>query len=176
MHRSPFLIQNPRSFRLAPNPAFLPKTSTEVTLSSDLEITVFYPEPTNILERGLLLMCPVRALRIYLKCTEHSHGPKPLMHRSPFLIQNPRSFRLAPNPAFLPKTSTEVTLSSDLDITIFYPEPTNILERGLLLMCPVHALHIYLKRTEHSHGPNRSLFVHWDEGRAHHPVSKRWIS
>ena len=29
----PFLIQNPRSFHLAPNPAFLPKTSTEVALS-----------------------------------------------------------------------------------------------------------------------------------------------
>ena len=71
----PFLIQNPRSFRLAPNPAFLPKTSTEVALSSDLEITAFYPEPTNTLEWGLHLMCLVRALRIYLRHTEHSRGP-----------------------------------------------------------------------------------------------------
>ncbi len=38
----PFLTQNPRSFRLAPKPAFLPKTSTEVALTSDLEITAFY--------------------------------------------------------------------------------------------------------------------------------------
>ncbi len=68
----PFLILNPRSLRLAPNPAFLPKTSTEVALSSDLEITVFYPEPTNALQQGLHLMCPVRALRIYLRHTEHS--------------------------------------------------------------------------------------------------------
>ncbi len=72
---SPFLIQNPRSFRLAPNPAFLPKTSTEVAFSLDLEITAFSPDPSNDLERGFHLMCPVRALRIYLKCTEHSRGP-----------------------------------------------------------------------------------------------------
>ncbi len=98
------------------------------------------------------------------------------MHRFPlFLIQNPWSFRLAPNPVFLPKTSTEVALSSDLEITTFYPEPNNALEQGFHLMCPVHALRIYLRCTEHSRGPNRSLFAHWDEGRAHHPVSLRWI-
>ena len=43
-------------------------------------------------------------------------------------------------------------------------------------MCPVRALRIYLRRIEHSRGPNRSLFVHWDKGRAHCPVSKPWIS
>ena len=39
-----FLIQNPYTwyFRLALNPAFLPKMSTEVALSSDLEITAFF--------------------------------------------------------------------------------------------------------------------------------------
>ena len=63
----PFLIQNPRSFRLAPNPAFLPKTSTEVALSSDIELSSFYPEPSSPLERGFHLMCPVRALPIYLQ-------------------------------------------------------------------------------------------------------------
>ncbi len=72
--------------------------------------------------------------------------------------------------------STEVALSSDLEIITFYPEPTNALEWGFHLMCPVHALHIYLRGTEHSRGPSRSLFVHWDERRAHRPVSKRWIS
>ncbi len=94
----------------------------------------------------------------------------------PFLIQSPRSFCLVPNPAFLPKTSMEVTLTSDLEITAFYPEPSNDLELGFHLMCLVRALHIYLRRTEHSRRANRSLFVHWDEGRAHRPVSKRWIS
>ncbi len=83
----------------------------------------------------------------------------------PFLIQNPHSFCMALNPAFLPKTSMEVALSSDLEITAFYPEPTNTLELGFNLMCPVHALRIYLRCTEHSRGPNRSLFVYWDEGR-----------
>ncbi len=77
---------------------------------------------------------------------------------------------------FLPKTSTEVALTSDLEITAFCPDPTNDLERGFHLMCLVHALRIYLRRTEHSRGANRSLFVHWDEERAHRPVSKRWIS
>ncbi len=43
-------------------------------------------------------------------------------------------------------------------------------------MCPVRALRIYLQRTARSRGQNKSLFVHWDEGRAHRPVSKRWIS
>ena len=47
------------------NPAFLPKTSTEV----DLELTAFYPEPTSPLEQGLHLMVPVRALSIYLQGT-----------------------------------------------------------------------------------------------------------
>ncbi len=82
----------------------------------------------------------------------------------PFLIQNPQSFRL------------EVALSLNLEITTFYPEPTNALEWAFHLMCPVHDLHIYLRRTEHSRGPNRSLFVYWDEGRTHRPVSKQWIS
>ncbi len=47
----PFHIQNPWSFRLAPNPVFMPETSTEVVLSSDLEISAFYPEPTSLLEQ-----------------------------------------------------------------------------------------------------------------------------
>ncbi len=46
----PFLIQNPRSFRLAPNPAFLAKMSMEVAFSLDLEINASYPETTNTLE------------------------------------------------------------------------------------------------------------------------------
>ena len=47
----PFLIQNPWSFHLAPNPAFLPKMSTEVAFSSNLKIIAFYPQPTSPLER-----------------------------------------------------------------------------------------------------------------------------
>ena len=74
------------------------------------------------------------------------------------------------------KTSTEVDLSSDLEITAFYPEPTSPLEQGFHLMCLVRALHIYLRCTKHTRGHNRSLFVYWNEGRAHCPVLKRWIS
>ncbi len=63
----PFFIQKPWSFLLAPYPAFLSKTSTEVALSLDLKITAFYPKPTSPLERSFYLMCPVRALHIYLR-------------------------------------------------------------------------------------------------------------
>ncbi len=126
------------------------------------------PTPQNLMLKVLFLLsatCACRVSEIHVLCID-----------PPFLIQNPRSFYLAPNPVFLPKTSTEVALSSDLEITAFYPGPTNALEWGLHLMCPVCVLHIYLRCTEHSQQPNRSLFVHWDEGRAHHPVSKQWIS
>ncbi len=91
---------------------------------------------------------------------------------APFLIQNPCSFHLAPNPAFLPKTSMEVAFSSDLEITAFYPDPTKDLDWGFRLICPVHALRIYLRCTEYSRGANRSLY----EEQAHRPVSKQWIS
>ena len=90
----------------------------------------------------------------------------------PFLIQNLLSFHLGPNPAFLPKTSMEVALSSDIELSSFYPEPSSPLERGFQLMCPVCALRYYLQCTACSRGQSRALFVHWDEGRAHRPVSK----
>ena len=125
--------------------------------------------PQDLTLKMLFLLAVTSALRV-----SEIHA---LCIDPPFLIQNPRSFHLAPNPAFLSKTSTEVALSGgDLEITTFYPEPTNALEQGFHLMCPVRALHIYLIHTEHSCGPNRSLFIHWDEERAHRPVSKRWIS
>ncbi len=79
------------------------------------------------------------------------------------------------NPAFLPKTSTEVALSSYIELSSFYPEPSTPLEEKLHLMCPVRALWICLHRTTHSRGQNRALFIHWDKGRAQCPVSKRWI-
>ncbi len=53
-----------------------------MALSSDLEITVFYPEPTNALEQGLHLMCLVRALRIYL------YRPRKFVVRQPSLAHS----------------------------------------------------------------------------------------
>ncbi len=61
----PFLIQNPRSFCLAPNPVFLPKISMEVALSLDLKITTFYPEPTSPLEQGFHL-CDQSVLCVFM--------------------------------------------------------------------------------------------------------------
>ncbi len=59
----PFLIQRPGSFTLTTNPAFLPKTATEQwrRCSLDIELSAFHPNPKNDLERGLRLLCPVRA-------------------------------------------------------------------------------------------------------------------
>ncbi len=58
----PFLIERPGSFTLTTNPAFLIKTATEVAPSLDIELAAFHPTPQTALERGLWLMCPVRAL------------------------------------------------------------------------------------------------------------------
>ncbi len=154
-----------------PRRSLVPKWDLSVVLAALIE-KPFEPlrqaTPRHLTLKVLFLLAATSARRvseIHALCVD-----------PPFLIQNPRSFRLAPNPAFLPKTSTEVAFSSDLEITAFYPDLTNDLERGFHLMCPVRALRIYLRRTVHSRGPNRSLFVHWDEGKAQRPVSKRWIS
>ena len=94
----------------------------------------------------------------------------------PFLIERPGSYTLTTNPAILPKTATEVALSSDIELSAFHPHPQTPVERGLRLMCPVRALRYYLQRTQPLRGNNTALFVHWDEDRAQRPVSKRWIS
>ena len=86
------------------------------------------------------------------------------------------SFILALIPAFWPKTATEVALTSDIKLSAFYPEPTSPLERQFHLICHIRALRIYLRCVTRSRGPNRSLFVHWDEAKMHRPVSKQWIS
>ncbi len=62
----PFLIGNPRSFTLAVNPAFVPKTATDSALSGDIELRAFFPDPSTKYERHLRHMCPVRALKICL--------------------------------------------------------------------------------------------------------------
>ncbi len=94
----------------------------------------------------------------------------------PFLIERPGSYTLTTNPAFLPKTATEVALSSDIELSAFHPNPQTPVERGLRLMCPVRALRYYLQCTQPLCGNNTALFVHWDEDLAQRPVSKRWIS
>ena len=151
-----------------PRRSLVPRWNLSAVLAALIE-KLFEPlrqaMPRNLMLKVLFLLAATSAHRV-----SEIHA---LCIDPPFLIQNPRSFRLAPNPAFLPKTSTEVAFSSDLEITAFYPDPTNDLERGFHLMCLVCALHIYLRGTEHSHGTNRSLFIHWDEGKAQRPVSKR---
>ena len=148
-----------------PRRSLVPRWNLLVVLAALIE-KPFEPlcqaKPRDLTLKVLFLLAATLARRV--------SEIQPLFTNSSFLIQNPQSFHLAPNPAFLQ------ALSWDLKITAFYPEPTNTLERVFHLMCPTRALHIYLRCTEHSHRPNRSLFVHWDEGRTHHPVLKRWIS
>ncbi len=72
--------------------------------------------------------------------------------------------------------STEVALTSDIELSAFYAEPTSSLEQRFHFMCPVHVLQIYLCPVACSRGPYRSLFVHWDEAKTYRPVSKQWIS
>ncbi len=67
------LLENPLSFILAPNPASLLKTATEVKLLSDSEHSAFYPEPSSPLERGFHMMCPVRMSHCLFTCTIAKH-------------------------------------------------------------------------------------------------------
>jgi hypothetical protein len=71
-----------------------------------------------------------------------------LSSAAPYLTLNPQSAILRVNPAFLPKTLTDVALNTDIDIEAFLPNPTNKLERLMAKNCPVRALQIYLQRTE----------------------------
>ncbi len=117
--------------------------------------------PKDLPLKALFPVAAASALRV---CEMHA-----LCINPPFLIQNPRSFHLAPNPEFLPKTPMEVVLFSELELTTFYSKPTSPLERGLHFISLVYVLHIYLQCMAHPHGP---LFGHWEEGRTHRPVPK----
>ncbi len=83
------------SYTLTTNPAFLPKTATAVALSSDIELSTFHPNPQTPVERGLRLMCPVRALRYYLQCTQPLCGNNTALfvHWDEDLAQRPVSKR-----------------------------------------------------------------------------------
>lgn len=48
------------------NPAFLPKVPTPDHLNREVVLKAFYPVPRSNLEKGFRLLCPVRALRLYL--------------------------------------------------------------------------------------------------------------
>ncbi len=84
----------------------------------------------------------------------------------PFLIENPLSFNLAVNPAFLPKTNTQEALDSDIVLRAFVPNPSSKFERILQRMCLIRALKIYLERTKEVRGQNRALFVHFVPAKA----------
>ena len=65
-----YLTLNPLSAILRVNPAFVPKTVTEISLQSEIEIQAFLPFPSSPAERLMALNCPIRALRVYLQCMQ----------------------------------------------------------------------------------------------------------
>ncbi len=90
----------------------------------------------------------------------------------PFLIENPLSFNLGVNPAFLPKTNTQEALDSVFELQAFVPNHSSKYERLLQRMCAVRALKIYLERTKEVRGQNRALFVHFVPPKSPRPISK----
>ena len=52
------------------NPAFLPKVPTPEHLNREIELEAFYPDARGQFEKALQVLCPVRALRIYLRKTQ----------------------------------------------------------------------------------------------------------
>lgn len=62
---SPFRIESPLSFILAPNPGFRPKKAAmEVAVTSDLKLSAFYSEATSSLDQrfhlvGLFMCCKI---------------------------------------------------------------------------------------------------------------------
>ncbi len=145
-----------------PRRYLVPPWDLSVVLAAITEkLLSLYVRLRLLMLKTLFLLAAASAHRIF---ELHALCIKP-----PFLMQNPHSFRLTPKPAFLPKTSTEVALSLNIELSSFYQEPYSPLERGLHLMCPVHGLYIYLQCTVLSRSQNRGLFVPWDEGRGPPP-------
>ncbi len=98
-----------------------------------------------------------------------------LLVQLPFLIENPLSFNLAVNPAFLPKTNMQEALDSDIELRAFGPNPTSKDECFLQRMCLVRALKIYLDRTKEVRGKNRALCVLFVPAKAPRPISKAML-
>lgn len=79
---------------------------------------------------------------------------------------------LWPNLAF--ENHTLVCLP--LDMSAFYPPPFSSSEQEQLhALCPVHALHIYVDRTQGFCKTNQ-LFVSWAKPHTGKPIIKQWLS
>lgn len=83
-----------------------------------------------------------------------------------FLIQKPCSFMLTTNLAFLPQTAAQVAVSSDIELSAFYPSPQNDLEPDMqIIYRPVHALHASFQHMQPLCSDDRAPLFPWDEGR-----------
>lgn len=61
------------------NPSFLPKVVNVVYINRQIELDAFYPNPRSRLNKHFQLMCPVRALRIYLDKTKNVRKDRQLL-------------------------------------------------------------------------------------------------
>jgi hypothetical protein len=97
----------------------------------------------------------------------------------PFVTINPRSVLLRVNPAFCPKTSTEVALQGVIEYSCFPKRIHNDLDRELRKNCPVRAVTLYLQRTADSRH-DLQFFVAFGDSRKGKAVCKqtlaRWVS
>ena len=64
------------SVSLRANPSFLPKVLNAQYVNRQINIQAFHPDPRNKLQRQFQLLCPVRALNIYLDKTRSFRRPQ----------------------------------------------------------------------------------------------------
>ena len=92
-----------------------------------------------------------------------------------YFTLNPQSAVLRVNPAFIPKTLTDIALNAEIEIQAFYPNPANAVERAMALNCPIRALSFYKKQT-HLLRKSSCLFVSYHTRAYGKQVSKRIIA
>jgi hypothetical protein len=97
----------------------------------------------------------------------------------PYVTVNPRSVLLRVNPAFCPKTSTEVALRGVIEYSCFPRKVKTDIDRELSKNCPVRADTLYLQRTA-AHRRDQQFFVAYGDGTRGKAVGKqtlaRWMA
>ena len=124
-------------------------------------------EPFEPLWQTLPRFLTLKAIFLLATASAHMFSGIALCIDHLFLIRNSRPFRLVHGgvPFLAPRAYHLLARA------YYLLQPIN-----LHLLCSVHALCIYLHPTALCRGQNRSLFVYWDEGKDHRPVSTHWIS
>lgn len=83
---------------------------------------------------------------------------------------------LCPNPAFIPKVLDSAFSWRAVELETFHPPPFSSEEEGRLhSLCPVRALHVYVRRTADFRKVDQ-LFVSWASPHKGKPVSSQRLS